>query len=95
MATAQLAFKHKGRAYVTKSAVQALFGITHMTMYNWRNGNLKGKSKLPSIEVPRGESKVVGFSLPTVEAWAKKNGVEMVGKQLTVIKKALVAAAKS
>ena len=61
-----------------KDLVQ-IFGVTPMTLYNWKEGFDKKKtSKLPHYTVPHGFKHRVYFKWNLVKQWASENSVEVV-----------------
>jgi predicted DNA-binding transcriptional regulator AlpA len=65
---------HKSKLLTVKN-LQTLFGVSHMSIYGWRAGQV-GKDPLPVEEV-KDDAKAVGFLPAKVKAWAKKHKVLM------------------
>lgn len=66
------------RNELTVRQVQKLFGVTLMTVTNWRAGK-NGRTPLPFHTKPRGEQRhLVFFKQGEVTKWARRNGIEMV-----------------
>ena len=58
---------------LTSKNLQTVFGVTAMTIHNWRKGSKK-VTALPSIP---SDSRAVGFSVAAVKKWAATNGINM------------------
>lgn len=61
---------------LTTAHVQRAFGVGHMTVYNWRMGTPR-RPAMPFTETPRGDRTQISFHPSKLEAWAKKNGIEI------------------
>lgn len=57
-------------------AILAAFGITVMTLYNWRGGK-NGRTPLPFHTRPKGSRHSCYYLLSEVKSWAKANNVKM------------------
>lgn len=56
--------------------LQALFGVTHMSIYHWRKGT-PTRAPLKTLKPAKDEpAKAVRFDANATLAWAKKHGVE-------------------
>lgn len=58
---------------LSQKQVMALFGITHMTAYNWRTKEVSGRPPLPH----KADGRDLTFSANKVTAWATKHGVPL------------------
>lgn len=54
--------------------VMSLFGVSHMTVYQWRKGTAR-KTPLPAIEKRVGARLTVEFTEKTLRKWARENNV--------------------
>jgi len=61
-------------ATLTTKQVMALAGVSHVTVYLWRQGT-PTKEALPTVDGSQGRAVV--FKPTTFRAWAKKHGVEL------------------
>lgn len=60
---------------VTGPDLERAFGVTTMTIYNWRKN--KG---LPSVSIPSsGQKEPIRFDSIKVLEWAEENGIEVKG----------------
>lgn len=62
---------------MTTNQVMALFGVSYMTVYNWRTFKGRGARKtIPCHKEPRGSREGVFFLKSEVVAWAASAGVK-------------------
>lgn len=67
--------KHKSlpRGTLSTAEVCSMFGVKHMTIFNWRRGSIR-RTPLPFHTIQRGKERtLVFFKLAEVKAWAKQN----------------------
>lgn len=62
-------------ANLTTKHVMAIAGVSHMTVYVWRQGTAT-RDALPTVEDKKRPNAVL-FRPTTLKAWAKKHGVEL------------------
>lgn len=62
--------------------VMALFGVSHVTTYSWRQGSAT-RDALPTAPT---KGRDVRFKLGDLKAWARKHHVQMVRKPEDVLK---------
>lgn len=64
---------------INSQQVQALFGVSHVTVYNWRKGGTR-TAPLPTAKLSKADAlKIkppVTFLLNAVLTWAKKHGID-------------------
>jgi hypothetical protein len=67
--------------------VQQVFGVSHMTVFSWRQGNSK-VTPLPCVTKPRvkgGKAHSVTITPAALSSWAKKNGIPIVVDPSTLL----------